>query len=111
MCHKPNLTGLDGRLKGKRFMEDWREDNLNSLFIQIKRGMPAENPSSLSDAEYLDVLTYILLGNGFPRGRHELRLESLRSIAIVSRDGPKPLPEGSMIQTLGCLTRDSATGP
>src|SRR5262252_2842351 len=45
VCHKPNLTGLDGRLKGKRFMEEWREDNLNSLFIQIKRGMPAENPS------------------------------------------------------------------
>src|SRR5215831_13972827 len=97
VCHRANLSGLDGRLKGKRFIEDWREDNLNGLFIAIKSGMPPENPSSLSDAEYLDVLTYVLQENGFPRGQHELRFESLKSIEIVSRDGPKPLPKGAMI--------------
>src|SRR5688572_26738766 len=63
VCHYANLGGLDSRLKGKRFMSDWREDNLSSLFIQMKKGMPPENPSSLSDAEYLDVLTYILEEN------------------------------------------------
>jgi cytochrome c5 len=110
VCHRPDLAGLDGRLKGKRFMEDWLEDNLNSLFIEIKRGMPAENPSSLSDAEYLDVLTYVLSENGFPRGQHELRFETLKNIEIVSRDGPKPLPKGAMIQTFGCLTRDATVG-
>jgi hypothetical protein len=106
VCHRANLSGLDGRLKGKRFIEDWREDNLNGLFIAIKSGMPPENPSSLSDAEYLDVLTYVLQENGFPRGQHELRFESLKSIEIVKRGGPEPLPEGAMIQTFGCLTRD-----
>ena len=108
LCHDPDLTGLDGRLKGDRFIEDWREDNLSNLFIQIKRGMPAENPSSLTDSEYLEVLTYILQENGFPRGRAALKFETLESIAIVSRDGPKPLPKGAMIQTFGCLAREGA---
>jgi hypothetical protein len=109
LCHKPDLAGLNGRLKGKRFMEEWREDNLGSLFIQIKREMPGENPGTLTDVEYLDVLTYILQENGFPQGRQELRFETLESIGIVSRDGPKPLSAGAVIQTFGCLTRDTAT--
>jgi len=110
LCHKSDLSGLQGRIKGTRFMQEWREDNLKNLFIHTKRGMPAENPSSLSDAEYLDVLAYILQENGFPRGRHELRFDTLESILIVGPDGPKPLPEGAVIQTFGCITGDTATG-
>src|SRR3954470_13088392 len=65
-CHTPDLnTGLSGPL----FMNDWREDRLASLFEQMKTNMPSDAPSTLSDQQYLDVLTFILRKNGFPEGR------------------------------------------
>jgi mono/diheme cytochrome c family protein len=68
VCHNPSLAGLSGAFRGSGFVREWREDNLENLFVRIRKTMPAENPASLSEMEYLDVLTYILSENGFPSG-------------------------------------------
>ena len=65
------------------FME--RRD-LNSVFVFAKANMPADNPASLSDDMYLDVLAYVLQQNGFPAGKDELKpvTAALKNIRITS---------------------------
>src|SRR5690348_5902877 len=69
-CHLEDLSGKNGpTLKGDRFMEDWREANLEILFNTVK-SMPPQNGNTpvarLPEPMYLDILTYILNGNGAP---------------------------------------------
>jgi len=101
-CHTADL--IEG-LSGQRFMDDWREDTLKSLFDQTKRSMPGDKPSTLSDQQYLDVLAFVLKKNGFPEGRKELGAQPLGAVLITGRDGPAPLPNGALVQAVGCLTK------
>lgn len=103
-CHTADL--IEG-LSGTRFMDDWREDTLKSLFEQTKRSMPGDKPSTLSDQQYFDVLAFIFKKNGFPEGRKELGTQKLETVLITGRDGPAPLPNGALVQTVGCLTRSA----
>jgi hypothetical protein len=101
-CHKADLTGIDDALKGQRFFDKRREDNLESFFLDLKR-MPPRNPGSLEDQTYIDILTYVLRENSFPSGANELTLESLARIQVVGRDGPAPVPGSSPVLVVGCL--------
>src|SRR5215831_19344351 len=105
-CHGNDLTGgaTGTSLIGERFMQFWREDNLDSLFKKISETMPRNAGGTLSDAEYVHVTAYILQKNGFPPGPSDLKVESMHSIHIEAKDGPKPLPNNSMIQIVGCMT-------
>lgn len=107
-CHGTDLTGgaTGTGLKGERFMQFWREDSVESLFRKISETMPRNNGGSLSDAEYIQVTAYILQANGFPAGTAELKPETMNSIHIEEKDGPKPLPNNSMIQVVGCMMAD-----
>src|SRR5215475_8514562 len=46
-CHRPDLGGFEGVLRGQKFMDHWREDSLDSLFSNISRSMPRSDPGSL----------------------------------------------------------------
>src|SRR5262245_27190011 len=76
-CHSVHFDNPNRRLIGQRFLDDWREDSLKSLFDKITTSMPSDAPSTLSDQQYLDVLTFILEKNGFPKGRKELGVDIL----------------------------------
>jgi S-disulfanyl-L-cysteine oxidoreductase SoxD len=106
-CHLDDLTGQQSRLAGDRFLRDWREDNLGSLFHRIKATMPRRAAGSLSDAQYLDVLAYILQQNAFPSGARELDVETAAGVLMVGKEGPQPVPEFALIQLSGCLTQDA----
>ena len=108
-CHGSDLSGSSEArpLAGERFMQDWREDNVNSLFTRIRRLMPFDEPATLSDAAYLDSVAYILEFNGFPPGSRELRADGLADIRIEGRDGPGPVPSFALVQVAGCLSRGS----
>jgi hypothetical protein len=91
-------------------MDRWREDTLQSLYSLVASGMPPRNElqtmaAPLNEGGYLDVVAYILEGNGFPSGSAELHVSDLRRIRIQEKDGAKPLPSFSMVQTVGCLTQ------
>ena len=47
-CHGADLMGQQSRLIGDRFMRDWREDNLASLFNQTE---VSELPIAMDDGE------------------------------------------------------------
>jgi len=103
-CHRADLSGFNGALIGDNFMNRWREDNLNSLFSNIKNTMPRNNPGILKADMYVDIVTYILQQNTFPAGENELREDALKTIQIVGKNGAEALPAGALAQTYGCIT-------
>ena len=64
-----------------------------------------ENAVILPDQEYLDILTYIVSGNGAPAGEDELTMDELAEVRFVGPDGPQPLPLGALVSVVGCLER------
>ena len=108
-CHIVGDTGINSAppLVGDWFMERYREYDLELPFSIIKNSMPLNLEGSLDDNTYVDIFAYILEGNGFPAGNQELTFDMLGSIRLVGRDGPKPLPTGSLVLSVGCLIRSS----
>jgi mono/diheme cytochrome c family protein len=91
ICH-----GIEARLSvkpvfvGPPFMARWRGQSLGDIFMTIKVNMPRENPESLSDEEYVDIVTYFLRENEMPVGNAELpaTLEDILSVTVTD----KPVP-------------------
>jgi mono/diheme cytochrome c family protein len=108
-CHSQNLGGGANQgappLKGDKFMENWREDRLESLFTKIRTTMPRRDPKSLTDAETIELVAYIMQANEFPVGS-ELTAGALGSIQIQRQDGPEPLPNYALVQVVGCMMED-----
>jgi mono/diheme cytochrome c family protein len=110
-CHAADLSGFSGPpLAGDRFMDRWREFNLNILFDLTRNTMPLNNGGTLGEPAYLDVVAYILRANGLPGGSSELTTAATGSTLLVGKDGPKPLPSSAQVEAIGCLTLDSGTG-
>jgi len=105
-CHGESLTGGSApRLRTDAFIDRWREDRLESLFDIIKNTMPRYAPRSLSDDTYINILAYILQANAYPAGATPLATDALTSIQFIHKDGPKPLPNNSLVLVVGCLSQ------
>lgn len=102
-CHGEDLTKSGNVLRGAKFLNQWREDSLQSLFATLKATMPRNAPQSLPDTQYVDVVAYLLQENSFPAAADELRLESLDRIRVIGKDGPEPAPNFSLVSVTGCL--------
>src|SRR4051812_29424009 len=93
VCHRADLGGGQARpLVGTKFWESWGEDSLSSLYSVIRERMPASKPGSLDEATYPDTLAYILKRNEYPAGAAELTADSVKSIQVVGKNGPAPVP-------------------
>jgi mono/diheme cytochrome c family protein len=91
-CHQSDLSGGvlvgDDEAPTLRSVEKLIERrDLDNVFTFIKNGMPRDEPASLMDQTYLDILTYLLQENGFPAGKTELKADAaaLKAIAIVRK--------------------------
>ncbi len=102
-CHKPDLMGIEGAMKGETFMERRREDNLETLFLDMKATMPRGNPGGLPDQTYVDIISYLLQKNEMPAGSSELKKDLLDKIEVVGKDGPQPVPNFAPVLSVGCL--------
>ena len=103
-CHEDSLEGGRGRpLVGATFWRDWGEDSLDGLFNIMRTAMPRDNPASLTDNQYLDIVAYILQVNGLPAGTAELTPGLTSKIQVVGKDGPGPMPSFALVQVVGCL--------
>lgn len=82
-CHTPDAHA------SPTFQAAWGGKSLNELYAYIRERMPKNEPASLSDQEYIDVLTYLLRLNRAPEGSVELPADAdaLKEI----RFDPKPL--------------------
>lgn len=88
-CHMDDLSGtLSGDtgappLRGEpfvAFVEGW---DARRLFDYIKTTMPADEPASLRDDTYLDILTFLFQANGYPAGSEPLGLSQLGAIRLA----------------------------
>lgn len=78
-CARCHLVGLDGvigfspSLVGPEFLARWEGSSLHRLFHWVRTMMPLDDPASLHDETYLDILAHVLRANGLPAGEVELR--------------------------------------
>lgn len=75
-CHTPESHS------GATFHANWNGKNMSDLFGMVRAKMPKNDPGSLSDQEYADVLAYVLKLNHMPAGKDELPADSLKLSAI-----------------------------
>jgi len=108
-CHGDALEGVSApELTGNRFIERWREGMLDGIYNFIRQRMPLgreQNAKPIPDSDYLDILTYILKVNGYRTGPSELTPGLLGNVMLVGKNGPQPVPDGSLVITVGCLSK------
>jgi len=75
-CHTPETH------TGPTFDATWNNRSLAQLYSYIRERMPKNDPGSLSDQEYADVLAYVLRMNAMPPGKKELAPDSVSMKAI-----------------------------
>ena len=93
LCHGRELDGApddpDYRatppLARAKFLRDWEGRSLATLFGYSRATMPENNPGSLTDDEYVDVIAYMLSVSGAPPGAVELQPDPQRLARIVIR--------------------------
>ena len=70
-CHMADLRGegFAPALNGDAFALRWETGKLGDLFTIVKGTMPADNPGSLTAAQYAEVVAFMLKANGYPAGQ------------------------------------------
>jgi mono/diheme cytochrome c family protein len=107
-CHKEDLSGYQSILKGDRFMNEYREATLYRLFDKMKTTMPRGAAGSLTDHQYIDIVSFVLKSNDFPAGGEELKAEDLQGVSVVGKGGSEPVPDFSLVQIVGCLVHNDS---
>jgi mono/diheme cytochrome c family protein len=90
ICHGYRLNGApddpDMRstppLARARFLRVWEGRSLATLLGYTQATMPEDNPDSLTEQDYVDVIAYMLAVGGMPPGDDELQ-DDLQSLARV----------------------------
>jgi len=89
-CHLGDLSGSLSAdtgappLRGLPFVASMARIGVASFFDHVKATMPFDDPGSLKDAQYLDILTYLFDVNGFPSGPDDLTLVALPRLRVPS---------------------------
>jgi cytochrome c5 len=108
-CHGESLEGVSApALTDNRFIERWREGTLEAIYNFVRQNMPPgrqANSSPAPDSSYLDIVTYILSVNGYRSGANELTPALAATVMFVGKNGPQPVPDGSLVITIGCLSQ------
>ena len=100
-CHR-EPGGTAPVLAGERFTKTFSDATLQTVFTTIKTTMPRNAPGSLSDAEYVDVVTHLLKINNYADGMNELGVSDLAGIKIPGQTGSLDF---ALVQVVGCLAQ------
>lgn len=85
-CHAPDLNGRSGpALRGKFFAAPSHGYKLRDIFKIVAENMPATAPGSLSHDEYVQIMAYILLNNGYPAGDTAMTFEAISQSKVPLR--------------------------
>ena len=85
-CH-PAITHV-----GPMFTTSWAGKKLSDLFGFLRERMPKNDPGSLSEQEYVDVMTYMLRLNGMPAGVDDLPADSV-ALTKIRIDSSRVKPD------------------
>ena len=88
-CHGPDLVakGYAVNLTGPAFTFGWQRKTIADRFVIIRATMPPGR-LTLSDQEYVDIVSYVLEFNGYPAGEQELAPDPDRLARIVIEPAP-----------------------
>jgi len=101
-CHGPDLRdAAGGALVGDNFLAAWTKPGrtVDDLYYIVKTTMPPGRSRDISDAQYADVLAYVLQKNGFEPGRVALgsdpamMAEALADYSTVALEERPPAPD------------------
>jgi len=82
-CHGDKLEGSIGpQLVGADFIAKWSGQTAADVHAIIASQMPQNDPGSLSAAEALAVMAYILQQNHYPAGSVQLTAATLKTVKI-----------------------------
>jgi mono/diheme cytochrome c family protein len=73
-----------GQFNDGTWRRKWQGRTVFDVLESIRTTMPNDNPSGLSDGEYLDVITYLLAQNGYPAGAQDASEAALKKVRIES---------------------------
>ena len=91
MCHgnKPcQGIGDAQKLVGQDFVDAWGHDTVKELFTAVRVEMPQNDPGSLSDEMYLNLVAFLLHANGAESGTAPLTADSAVKIGGLINGGP-----------------------
>ena len=96
LCHGRRLNGApddpDMRstppLARAKFLREWEGRSLAVLFEYTRATMPENNPGSLTDTEFVDVIAYMLSVSGMPAADEELQADSQSLARTVIQQQP-----------------------
>lgn len=94
-CHLSDMSGqgFAPPLVEDTFMHRWQDGNLGDLFTVVKVTMPQDKPASLTDAEYAEIVAYMLQTNKYAAGAQELSSDpALLKGVIFQRPGAAARP-------------------
>lgn len=85
-CHGANLEGTDAPALSDETMQNF--GTVAGLFDMISVAMPPQTPGELGEQAYLDIIAFILLGNGALPGSETLvmdydALETMDLVALI----------------------------
>jgi cytochrome c len=87
-CHGLDLNGTLAAdtgappLHGAPFVLSMEKKGLAAVFDYVKTTMPADEPGSLQESEYVDILAFLIQANGFPAGGRELMVADLPRVTV-----------------------------
>jgi mono/diheme cytochrome c family protein len=61
----------------------WKGETLSDLYGIIKSEMPENDPGSLAQDQYSEILAYILNSSHYPAGEHELDPDAIKFSEIM----------------------------
>jgi hypothetical protein len=76
---------------GSTFTTSWAGKKLSDLFGFLRERMPKNDPGSLSEQDYVDVMSYMLRMNGFPTGVDDMPADSL-ALTKIRIDSSRTAP-------------------
>jgi mono/diheme cytochrome c family protein len=83
-CHTPEFHTAPA------FTAKWNGKPLSALYEYIRDQMPKNEPGSLSEQEYVDVLAYVLKLNHMPSGKVELPSDP-KKLGMIRFDLKSPI--------------------
>ena len=84
-CHGANLHGIVGpALIGDAFTSQWTGEPASDAYEMMAKNMPLGAPGSLTQAQSLALMAFILRENKYPAGPAPLTDAKLKDLKIVS---------------------------
>lgn len=100
-CHGANLQGNTApALSGPAFAPaSGSHLTIGGIFTYMSTNMPADRPGKLKDADYADIMAYLLNANGYAAGTVKMTADAARGSTTMLNAGPGAAHAGSATPT------------